>query len=87
MTDQHPVIELAKILKEMNGVVLKQGTHSTLMDKTLLNEQTIQGIWIAKIAIELGISDDRVEELYKESRLLVEKQNAEIAFKNSEDAE
>ena len=84
MTDQHPVIELAKILKEMNGLVLKQGTHSSRMDKTLLNEQTTQGIWLVKIANEIGISDDRIHELYLESKLLVEKQNAEIAFKNSE---
>ena len=87
MTDQHPAIELAKLLKEMNGLVLQQGTHSSLMDRTLLNEQTIQGIFIVKIAIELGISDDRITELYNESKLLVEKQLAEIAFKSSEGAE
>ena len=87
MTNQIPETELAKIVKEMNGVVLKQVCNSAHVDQTILKEVTIQAILLNKIANEVGISDDRFRELGRESESSVQKHLAERALKKSEGAE
>ena len=87
MTNQIPETELAKIVKEMNGVDLKQVSNSAYVDKTLLKELTVRGRLISEIANEVGISDDRFRELGRESELCVQKHLAERALKKSEGAE